>query len=137
MVDARRVRRLLQRIEEDLSFPRERAAGDRAALAADRERLAALESVFVTGNRGLHRRRATRVRVRGLRAPGTNADALRLSGRHRVLEPALAEALARSVGFRSVLVHGYAGVDDARVVAQLDRITDLAAFVSALATFAS
>ena len=41
MVDERRVRRLLQRIADDLAWLAERRAGDRPALRADADRLAA------------------------------------------------------------------------------------------------
>jgi uncharacterized protein YutE (UPF0331/DUF86 family) len=49
-----------------------------------------------------------------------------------VIAAALADAVARAVGFRNVLVHGYADVDDDLVVAQLDRVADLDAFVAAV-----
>ena len=50
--------------------------------------------------------------------------------RHGVIAAELAEVLARAVGFRNVLVHGYAEVDDDLVVAQLDRVERLEAFVA-------
>jgi uncharacterized protein YutE (UPF0331/DUF86 family) len=40
--------------------------------------------------------------------------------------------LASIVGFRNVLVHGYADVDDIKVVDQLGHRADLRAFVSAM-----
>jgi len=52
VVDERRVRRLLQRVSEDLAWLRERARGDRAALRADADRLAALKYRFVTAIEG-------------------------------------------------------------------------------------
>lgn len=73
------------------------------------------------------------MRIRGLGTATHNADAMRLLGRHGVSEPDLAESLARAVGFRNILVHGYADVDDDLVVAELDRLADLAAFVRAVA----
>lgn len=136
MVDARRVRRLLQRIEDDLAFLRERARGDREALSADRERLAALKYVFVTAIEGCLDAAQHVCASEGWGPPAHNADAMRLLGRHGVLTPELAEVLARAVGFRNVLVHGYADVDDELVVAQLDRVEDLAAFVAAVAAVA-
>lgn len=45
----------------------------------------------------------------------------------------LAETMARAVGFRDVLVHRYADVDDRRVVAFLDHVGDLEAFVASVA----
>ncbi len=51
-----------------------------------------------------------------------------LLGRHQVLGHELAAALAEAVRFRNVLVHGYADVDDRRVVAHLSRLGDVAGF---------
>ncbi len=64
------------------------------------------------------------------RAPDTNASAIRLLGEHRVIDAELAATIARSVGFRNVLVHQYIDVDDALVVEALGRLDDLRAFVS-------
>ena len=52
MVDERRVRRLLQRIADDLAWLAERRGGDRASLRADSDRLAALKYRFVTAIEG-------------------------------------------------------------------------------------
>ena len=38
--------------------------------------------------------------------------------------------MAAAVGFRNVWVHGYVDVDDRRVIAFLERVADLTAFVS-------
>lgn len=63
-------------------------------------------------------------------APDTNAGAIRILGEHDVITADVATSVARSVGFRNVLVHQYAEVDDAIVLAALDRLDDLRAFVS-------
>lgn len=57
----------------------------------------------------------------------------RLLGRHGVVPVDLADAMARAVGFRNVLVHQYAEVDDDRVVAFLDRVGEIGDFVDAVA----
>ena len=137
MVDARRVRRLLQHIDDDLTFLRERAAADRASLRADRERMAALKYVFVTAIEACIDVAQHLCASEGWGPPSTNADALRVLARHRVISPELGESLARAVGFRNVLVHGYAEVDDDRVIAQLDRLAEIADFVRAVARFAA
>jgi uncharacterized protein YutE (UPF0331/DUF86 family) len=46
-----------------------------------------------------------------------------------------AEAVARAVGFRNVLVHEYTDVDDGRVRDNLQRLADLEAFVSQVAAW--
>jgi len=137
MVDARRVRRLLQRIEDDLAFLRERAATDRAPLRGDRERMAALKYVFITAIEACIDVAQHLCASEGWGPPSTNADSLRVLARHRVISGDLGESLARAAGFRNVLVHGYAEVDDDRVVAQLDRLDEIAEFVRAVARFAA
>lgn len=82
---------------------------------------APLESIFV-------RRRAGD-------PPESNADALRTLGRHGVLSVPLGDAMALAVGFRNVLVHGYVEVDDRRVVAFLNEVGDLQAFVDSVAAW--
>lgn len=62
----------------------------------------------------------------------SSADAIRVLADHGVLDTDLAARLARAVGFRNVLVHGYAEVDDDLVVARLDDLDDLDAFVGAV-----
>jgi uncharacterized protein YutE (UPF0331/DUF86 family) len=63
-------------------------------------------------------------------APDTNADAIRLLGKHAVVSPDLARRVAQAVGFRNVLVHQYAEVDDQIVVDALGELSDLRLFVS-------
>ena len=136
MVDERRVRRLLQRISEDLSYLRSRAESDREAIRRDPDRLAALKYVFVTAIEGCLDVAQHLCASEGWGPPSTNADALRLLGRHGVLPSDLADGIARAVGFRNVLVHGYAEVDDRLVVAQLDRVAELEDFVAAVSRWA-
>ncbi len=63
-------------------------------------------------------------------APDSNAAALRLLGSHGVIDVALAERLALAVGFRNVLVHQYAQVDDAIVRAASERLGEFDDFVT-------
>ncbi len=65
--------------------------------------------------------------------PDTNAAAVLLLARHGAISPELAAAVAQAVRFRNVLVHGYAEVDEARVVDYLDLLGDIESYVSALA----
>lgn len=65
--------------------------------------------------------------------PDNNADAMRVLARHQVLAPDLGATMADAVAFRSVLVHGYATVDDRRVVAHLTHVTDLRRYLAAMA----
>ncbi len=135
MVDGRRVRRLLQRISTDIAYLVDRAAGDRAGLAADFDRLAAVKYVFVTAIEGCLDVAQHLCSSEGWGPPSSNADALRLLGFHEVVDVELAEAMARAVGFRNLLVHGYTDVDDRLVVGFLDRVGDLEEFVRRVATW--
>lgn len=68
-----------------------------------------------------------------LTAPGTYADAFRQLGDTGLLDHELADRLARAAGFRNLVVHGYQGLDLARVHA-IARTgpADLRAFLATL-----
>ena len=53
---------------------------------------------------------------RGLPVPGTAAEAFIVLSREGVLDAELANALARMVGFRNLLVHDYMRLDPRRVL---------------------
>lgn len=135
MVDERRVRRLLQRISEDLSYLSDRSSEDPKFLAGDPDRLLALKYVFVTTIEGCLNVAQHLCASEGWGPPESNADSLRILGRHGVLSLPLADAMALAVGFRNVLVHGYVDVDDRRVVAFLKEVGDLEAFVASVAAW--
>lgn len=135
VVDRRRIRRLLQRIEDDLGFLDARAQLDRQALVADAERLAALKYVFITAIEGCLDVAQHLCASEGWGPPASNADAVRLLGSRGVVEPDLAATVASAVGFRNVLVHGYVDVEDARVVEFLDRLVDLRSYVAGVAAW--
>lgn len=132
MVDERRVRRLLQRVSEDVAYLRDRSTKNRIVLRTDPDLLAALKYRFVTAIEGCLNVAQHVCASEGFGPPSTNADAMRTLGRHEVLDESLSEALARAVGFRNLLVHGYVEVDDDQVVAHLDRVEDLEAFVASV-----
>lgn len=132
MVDARRVVRILQRIEQDLERLRTRAREDRSRLRDDFDRLAAVKYLFVTAIEGCIDVAQHLCASEGWGRPEANADAVRELGRNGVVPPAVAETAARAVGFRNVLVHGYAAVDDDRVLAYLEQVDQLTEFVAAV-----
>lgn len=61
--------------------------------------------------------------------PDDNGHAMRLLGERDVLDAPLAARLSRAVGFRNLLVHEYAAVDDDLVVERLADLHDLRSFV--------
>lgn len=128
---------MLQRLGEQLALLQSRAAEDRTALRADEARLSGTKYRFVTAIEAVldiaHHLLASE-----LWGPAEDsAGAVRLLARHGVLEADLAERLASATGFRNLLVHGYAEVDDDRVVAHLDDLGDLAAFIDRVRDWAS
>jgi uncharacterized protein YutE (UPF0331/DUF86 family) len=136
VVDPVRLARLLQRLGEQLAILRDRAAEDRAALRADEARLSGTKYRFVTALEAVldvaHHLLASQL----WGPPEDPADAVRLLARHGVLDADLADRLARAIGFRNVLVHGYAEVDDDRVTAHLDDLDDLQGFIDEIRAWA-
>lgn len=122
MVDEGRVARLLRGITartDRLRDATERPVHDRDDLWLD-----GIKYLFVTAIEGCVDVAQHIASSEGFRPPDSNADALRLLGEHGVIEPTLASDLASAVGFRNVLVHQYTVVDDALVVAALDRLDE-------------
>jgi uncharacterized protein YutE (UPF0331/DUF86 family) len=137
VVDPVRLTRLLQRLGEQLAILRDRAAEDRDALRGDEARLSGTKYRFVTAMEAVldtsHHLLASE-----LWGPAEDsAGAVRLLAAHGVIEADLAERLASATGFRNILVHGYAEVDDDRVVAALDGLDDLAAFIEQVRAWAA
>ena len=108
------------------------AAGD---LLDDPTRLAAVKYHFITAIEGCARIAHHVIASEGWRVAESNADAVRTLGAQRVVPAPTAEAVARAVGFRNVLVHEYTDVDDGRVRDNLQRLADLEAFVSQVAAW--
>ena len=137
MVDRERVVALLRRLRTEVRYLRARADGDRHALRADEERLSGLKYRFVTALETLVNVAQHLCASEGWGPPDSEAASVRLLARHGVVDDALAESLARAVGFRNVLVHQYAEVDDDWVVAHLDDVGDLERFVTEVSAWVS
>lgn len=129
MVDGERVAALLTRLRAELDYLTARAAGDRAALREDEERLSGLKYRFITALETVVNIAQHLCASEGWGPPASNADSVRLLGRHGVIGEPLGDRVAAGVGFRNILVHQYDEVDDDRVIAHLDEVDDLHAFV--------
>lgn len=130
VVDEVRLARLLQRLGEQLSVLRDRAAENRVHLLSDEVHLSGTKYRFVTAIEAVLDV-AHHILASELWGPAEDSGhAVRLIARHGVLDTDLAERLARATGFRNVLVHGYAEVDDSRVIAALDELDDFEAFIT-------
>ncbi|WP_147919073.1 type VII toxin-antitoxin system HepT family RNase toxin [Ruania zhangjianzhongii] len=134
MVDLLRIQRLLRGITEELSFlDGEARAG--AERRSDPIWLRGVKYSFVAAIEAGVDTAQHLCASAGWGPPADNGDAMRLLGEHGVLEPELAVGLRQAVGFRNVLVHDYADVDDAIVVARLEDLSHLRQFVSAVARY--
>lgn len=134
MVDQERLARIVARILRDLAELRDTAGGP--PLGEDGVRLRAVKYGFITTIEGCVRAAQHVVSSEGLAVPETNAEAVRALGRAGMIDSELANRVARAVGFRNVLVHEYAEVDDQRVVANLELLDDIEQFARAVAALA-
>ena len=134
MVDARRVERILRRVSEDLAILAEYGVSA-ASLLDDAPRLGHTKYLFVTAIEGCVDVAQHLCASETWGPPANNADAVRLLARHGVVGDALGVSVASAVGFRNVLVHLYADVDDRRVIEHLHRLDELEAFVGEVAAW--
>lgn len=132
MVDSQRLARILQRIDGDRLFLQGYAERPVDDIVSDAERLMAVKYAFVTMIEGCIDAAQHVCATERLGLAESNDDAMRLLGRAGVLDADLAASIAAAVGFRNLLVHGYAEVDHRRVVASLGRLDDIAAYTSAI-----
>jgi uncharacterized protein YutE (UPF0331/DUF86 family) len=128
VVDEGRVTRLLRGVADRTRRLGE--AAQRTGAARDDLWLDGVKYLFVTTIEGCVDVAQHITSSERFRAPDSNADALRLLGERGVIDPLLATSLARAVGFRNVLVHQYAAVDDHLVVEALDRLDEFERFVA-------
>lgn len=134
MVDEVRVLRLLRSVTEDLSLLEQESAADDAR-REDTMWLRGVKYTFVTAIEACVDVAQHVCSAEGWGPPSDNGDAIRLLGEHSVLPRELAASLRRAVGFRNVLVHEYVTVSDDIVVARLQDLTDLLAFVRHVTTW--
>jgi uncharacterized protein YutE (UPF0331/DUF86 family) len=133
VVDAERLRRILQRISDDLATLEGYRDIDHVALLADDARVGHVKYLFVTAIEGCIDAAHHVCASEGWGPPETNSDAMLVLARHGTLGRELGETMAAAVRFRNVLVHGYAEVDDQRVLGFLGRVRDLRTYVGTLA----
>jgi uncharacterized protein YutE (UPF0331/DUF86 family) len=129
MVDETRLRALLDRIGDELTQLHRLSELDPKHLLADGDRVAAVKYRFIVAVEAAIDSCRHIVASEGLRAPTDFADAFAALGEGGFLPADLVPALQDMARFRNLLVHGYARVDDARVVEVLrTRLGDLEAF---------
>jgi uncharacterized protein YutE (UPF0331/DUF86 family) len=132
VVDAERLRRVLQRVSSDVFDLKRYAAREQSDLLRDVSALGHLKYLFITAVEGCINAAHHIGASEGLEPPGSNAESIRILGRHGFVPNDIAESVAAAVGFRNVLVHQYLVVDDGIVVDHLKRLGDVEEFVAAL-----
>ncbi|HVM13728.1 MAG TPA: DUF86 domain-containing protein [Egibacteraceae bacterium] len=129
MVDTGRLASLLERMAAELAALRSLARRDAADLVADDVALPAAKYRLVMATEAAIDACEHVIASEGYRASGDYADAFRVLVEEQVLPAELGGRLQDAARFRNLLVHGYADVDDARVVTILQtRLGDLTQF---------
>lgn len=136
MVDAERLRRVLQRVSDDLGGLEAYGRLPAGEVLGDPARLGHVKYLFVTAVEGCVDAAHHVAASEGWRPPDSNADAFAVLCEHGVLDEDLAGVMAAGARFRNLLVHGYARIDDERVVAFLDRVADLRRYVEVVSRLA-
>ncbi len=132
--DPAKVRDLLDRLALEVADLHRLAAVQPQDLLADSDRLKAVKYSFVVAIEVAVDVAHHLVSTMRLRAPRSYADAFAVLGEAGLLSVELIDELAPMAGFRNLLVHGYARVDDSRVVTILHtRVNDLERFAVAVA----
>lgn len=132
MVDPQRLLGLLGRVTTRLRILDDYAEQDPDGLLGDRVRLGDLKYTFQTTIEACIDAAQHVVADQGLGVPASNAAAFRSLADAGIIGDDLATTMGGAVGFRNVLVHGYADVDDRLVVDNLTRRDDLRRFVSTM-----
>lgn len=70
-----------------------------------------------------------------LEKPETYRDVIRILAKHSILERGLAKKLEKAIGFRNILVHGYADVDIKKLHAFLKKLEDFDEFAKQIVKF--
>ncbi len=136
MVDAGRVRSLLDRVASELDALRRLAAMDDDQLRADPERLPGVKYRLQVAVEACIDTAEHTIASDGFRAPESFADAFTVLGEQELIGRDLQAALEDAARFRNLIVHGYATVDDRRVIEILrTRLDDLNAFRRAVAGY--
>jgi uncharacterized protein YutE (UPF0331/DUF86 family) len=132
VVDETRVLRLLRSVTDDLAVLRSAAASSDER-RADPLWIRGVKYTFVTAIESCVDVAQHLCSSQGWGPPQDNGDAMRLLGRHGVVDAQLADRMRQAVGFRNVLVHAYVTVDDEIVLGRLQDPGDLEVFARQVA----
>jgi uncharacterized protein YutE (UPF0331/DUF86 family) len=133
VVDGRRLAGILRRVTDDVAALRGYGGQPRDQLRSNPAALGHVKYLFITAIEGCIDAAHHVLASEGWAMPDSNAEAMRALAKHGLLTEPQGEAMARAVGFRNILVHGYRVVDEAIVLDSLDRLQIFDAFAAALA----
>lgn len=129
MVDPATLHRLLDAIATELEVLRSLSQRDDDVLRSDPTAIRAVKYAFVVAIEAAVDAAEHVIASEGLRVPESFADAFGVLCEQGMLDEGLARSMAAAARFRNLLVHGYADVDDDRVLEILrSRPEDLAAY---------
>ena len=138
MADNGRLRGLLARVGDELHHLRRLSALTPEELRSDPDRLAGVKYRFVVSIEASIDASRLFALSTGLRAATSFADSFVVLGESGDLHADLVEKLVTMARFRNLLVHGYAVVDDTRVIGILKtHLEDLDEFRQSLGRAAS
>lgn len=135
MVDAGRVRALLDRLSEETKHLQRLSGYPEAELLADPDRLAAIKYRFMVAIETCIDLSQHIIASEGLRAATDYADAFEVMAEASFIQQDRVGVLKEMARFRNLLVHSYQRVDDSRVIHILGtRLPDLESFGQSIAS---
>lgn len=136
MVDPDRVRTKLGHLEEYLRGLIEQQDVSREQYLGDRDRQDIVERRFEKAIQACIDVAAHVVATEGYREPTDYGDFFRVLEENDVISSAVADRMVEMAGFRNVLAHEYARIDDERVFEQLQDIEHFREFAHEVAEIA-
>lgn len=137
MVDAGRLSAILDRVVARLRILDDYAVQPHEDILADRRSMNDVKYTFQTAIEACLDAALHVVASEQLGPTDTYADAFRRLAEAGLVSSALGDSMVAAAGFRNVLVHGYADVDDQRVLDHLGNLPALRSFVAAIAELAA
>jgi uncharacterized protein YutE (UPF0331/DUF86 family) len=128
LVDPDRVTSKLGSLEANLEGLREKQTASKEAYLTDRDLRDVVERRFEKAIQASLDIASHIVASEGYREPNDYGDLFRILEENGVLSPELADRMVEMAGFRNVLAHEYAGIDDERVYEQLQDVTQFDAY---------
>ena len=124
MVDKPRLDEILRRLNEYVGYLRKLAGTGKGDFLASRETIGSAKYHLVISIESCLDAANHIIASERFRAPGSRGDAFVVLVEEGILPPEKREAFEQMAGFRNLLVHGYAHVDDGKVYRVLQNSLD-------------